>query len=454
MKKLSIYIMMLLAVGVTACNEDFNKDLAAPQGYDPDAAAGEITLAATAVPSIDLSTVTDDSVVVCSFSRSDVEGASYSYKMTLNGKATLVVDAQGRAATVDVQEAIAKVYGIRPVERTMDGVLSVYAVLNGTTYTASADKIEFKATPKAPLIEGAYYINGTLTWNEKISFGNSSGDPYQNSIFTVIVPALITDENKAKDATFLIQSQSGQQIGSTEEGSDALEGILAPSTTPYPIKVAGGDYKSVKISIDMMEGTYQIEKLADAPYLWVAGNHQEWAPESAPTVFKPSGQAAYWGIVALNGGFKFTGQSYWPGGNNGGVDYGYGYFTTWEGGIADDGGNLSLPQAIYYLVVNLDKKYVSATKIDHVGLIGEALGSWDADVVDMTYDATEKCWTATADFVAGDFKIRLNRDWPNSFGGTMDAPNPFGSSNMVLDVAGNYTVKFYLNGRLVLIKNN
>lgn len=33
----------------------------------------------------------------------------------------------------------------------------------------------------------------------------------------------------------------------------------------------------------------------------------------------------------LNGGFKFTAQPYWPDGSNGGLDYGYDYFTSKEG---------------------------------------------------------------------------------------------------------------------------
>ena len=59
----------------------------------------------------------------------------------------------------------------------------------------------------------------------------------------------------------------------------------------------------------------------------------------------------------LNGGFKFTAQPYWPDGSNGGLDYGYDYFTSKEG-MTNDGGNLSLPQGIYYIVVNLDDKYI------------------------------------------------------------------------------------------------
>ena len=49
----------------------------------------------------------------------------------------------------------------------------------------------------------------------------------------------------------------------------------------------------------------------DAPHLWIPGNHQEWKPSQAPTLYKPEGNNAYWGMSELNGGFKFTAQPYW-----------------------------------------------------------------------------------------------------------------------------------------------
>lgn len=49
MKKLSIYITVLLAAALTACNEDFNEGVASPQSYGQEEAAGKITFTATGV---------------------------------------------------------------------------------------------------------------------------------------------------------------------------------------------------------------------------------------------------------------------------------------------------------------------------------------------------------------------------------------------------------------------
>lgn len=453
MKKLSIYITMLLAASLTACNEDFNEGVASPQSYGQEEAAGKITFAATGVDPINLGNVSEESVVVAVFTAPVVqEETTFSYKMKLDNKVTLDVNSEGYVTTENLQDAVGQIYGIRPVERTMKAVLIAYVTSGKSVYAVPAEEFELKVTPKAPEIESAYYINGSLTWEQNVAFSNTSGDPYANSVFTTTVPAVITDNTGAEDAYFLIKSNSGKSLGVADADNDALEGNLVLSEAAKPIKISGGDYKSVKISINMMEGTYKIEKITDAPYLWIPGNHQGWAPSQAPTLFNPEGNKAHWGMSELNGGFKFTAQPYWPNNSNGGVDYGYDYFTSKEG-IANDGGNLSLPQGIYYMMVNLDDKYVSATEITSMDIIGTAVGGWE-NGKELTYDATEKCWTLNTEMTAGDFKLRVNSTWdPNiSFGGTLDAPTPFSNDNIVMDASGNYTIKFYLSSRLVLIK--
>lgn len=455
MKKISFYTTVLLAAALTACNEDFNEGVASPQSYGPEEAAAKITFTATGVDPINLGDMETELVGVATFTAPAVEeeDATLTYQMKLDNKVILAVDEQGRVSTEDLQNAVAQIHGIRPVERTMNAVLTAYVAVGKTVYAAPAEAYELKVTPAAPVIEGAYYLAGELTWDKEVAFGNISADPYSNSVFTATVPAKITDNTGAKDTYFLIKSNTGKKLGALEADNDALEGNLVLSDAAFPIKISGGDYKSVKISINMMEGTYKIEKLSEAPYLWIGGNHQGWAPEKGSTLYKPEGNNAYWGMSELNGGFKFTAQSYWPSPENDAIDYGFDYFDTKSENITGNDGNLIIPQGIYYLVVNLDDKYVSATEITSMDIIGTAVGGWESGIDMKPYDTTEKCWTLTTNMSAGEFKIRVNSDWNTSFGGTLDAPNPFsGDDNIELDVAGKYTIKFYLTGKLVLIK--
>lgn len=453
MKKISFYTTVLLAAALTACNEDFNEGVASPQSYGPEDAAAKITFTATGVDPIILGDVETELVGVATFTAPAVEeeDATLTYQMKLDNKVTLAVDEQGRVSTEDLQNAVAQIHGIRPVERTMNAVLTAYVAVGKTVYAAPAEAYELKVTPAAPVIEGAYYLTGELTWDKEVAFGNTSADPYTNSVFTATVPAKITDNTGAKDTYFLIKSNTGKKLGALEADNDALEGNLVLADAAFPIKISGGDYKSVKISINMMEGTYKIEKLSEAPYLWIAGAHQDWTPSKGATLYQPQNSGAYWGMSDLNGEYKFTAQPYWPSDTNGGKDYGFDYFTNKVGDITNGSGNLNTPKGLYYLVVNLDDKYVSATKITSMDIVGDVIGNWDSGIA-MSYEETERCWIAIADLEKGNFKIRLNSNWTVSFGGTLDALNPFTQDNIVLDVAGKYTIKFYLTGKLVLIK--
>ena len=96
MKKLSIYITVLLAAALTACNEDFNEGVASPQSYGQEEAAGKITFTATGVAPINLGNVEEESVAVAVFTAPAVEEeATLSYKMKLDNKVTLTVDDKG-----------------------------------------------------------------------------------------------------------------------------------------------------------------------------------------------------------------------------------------------------------------------------------------------------------------------------------------------------------------------
>ena len=448
MKKLSIYLIALLAAGLTSCNEDFNGNIASPQAYSPEEAASKIAFTATGVAPINLGQTTAERVTVSSFTAPAVPDATFTYKMKLDNKASVVVDAQGTVATEDLQNAVALVYGIRPIERTMQAVLTAYITLGETTYAASADMFELKVTPKAPVIEGAYFLEGGLTYDSKVVFGHAIPDPYVDGgeVFSITVPSLRNADGTAKNAEFFISSLSGKKMGPTDQS--ATEGSLVVADNVSNFKIDGGNYKAVKVTINMLEGTYAIEKIAQANYLWFPGDYQGWAPEKSATLVTKEGNEAFWGLADLNGGgFKFTPGPSWDNA------YGYNYFTDRVGEFTTDGDNMILPAGQYYLIVNPTSKYVSATKVNFISIIGSVKGSWDTDV-DLIYNTAGKYWEATADLTAGEFKLRLNHLWEISWGGTISAPSTFESGNMKIEQAGNYTARFYVNNRFILIKNN
>lgn len=450
MKKLSIYLIALLAAGLTSCNEDFNKSIASPQSYGQEEAASKITFTATGANPIDLKQIEAQRVTVCSFTPPSVaENATFAYKIKLDNKASIAVDTQGSVATEDLQNAVALIYGIRPIERTMEAVVTAYITFGETTYAASSEMFELKVTPKAPIIEGAYFLEGGLTYDSKVPFGHAVGDPYAEGgeVFSIIVPSLRNADGTAKNAEFFISSVSGKKLGTTNPS--ATEGGIVVANDASNFKIDAGNYKAVKVTINMMEGTYKIEKIAEANYLWFPGNYQGWAPEKSPTLMTKEGNDAFWALAVLDGqGFKFTPAPNWDNA------YGFDYFTNKVGDFTENESNLVLPAGQYYFVVNPTTKYVSATKIEYLSIIGSVKGDWNTDV-DLIYNATGKYWEATTDLTAGKFKIRLNHSWdtPN-WGGTLNAPSTFESADIALDQPGNYTARFYLNNRFILIKNN
>lgn len=454
MKKLSIYITVLLAAALTACNEDFNEGVASPQSYGQEEAAGKITFTATGVNPINLGNAEEESVAVAVFTAPAVEEeATISYKMKLDNKVALAVDDKGHVATEDLQNAVAQIYGIRPVERTMNAVVTAYIATGKTVYAASAESYELKVTPKAPVIEGAYYLTGSLTFNKEVAFSNKSGDVYANPIFTVTVPALTNSDGIVQASEFTIQSVSGKKYGTLQ--GEALEGNLVQKDDANAIQIpAGNDYKSVKITIDMMNGTYEVEKLSYANFLWVPVA-SSWSPYNSSTLSGVDSKLLF-GIVSIENQFKLTAGPSW---NDG--DYGYSYFLKKTGIMLVDGNdNMQVSEAgNYFLKMNMydDKKEISAVKINSIGLIGDAtVGGWSEEAeTDMPYDDTEKCWSTTTTLSANQFKIRINKSWDTAIGGSLDALNADGGAgNIVLDTPGEYTVKLYLNGRLILIKNN
>jgi hypothetical protein len=91
------------------------------------------------------------------------------------------------------------------------------------------------------------------------------------------------------------------------------------------------------------------------------------------------------------------------------------------------------------------------------GIIGSATaGGWDSDQ-DMTFNETDKIWTATLDLTAGEIKFRANDAWDLNYGdddanGTLEK----GGANIAISEAGNYTITLNLSKppyRYTLTKN-
>jgi starch-binding outer membrane protein SusE/F len=439
MKFKSYYLLAIAALTFTGCHGNYD-DWADPQGFDA-ADAKTATFSATAVDPIDMAKVTDQYVKVASFSApASVDAASTTYKILLDKTKLLDMNASGQVASADLTAAVQALYGKAPTQRDLRSVVYVYAVQsNGESLYLRSDTIDVKVSLKAPFIDSKYYLIGNMcNWDSSkmLAFSHSATNVYDDPVFTVVFETTSADNywkiipQNVADTGNVWSDQTTEKgvVGVTIDGDTSMSGTLVAGTAAKAGKIATpGTYK---MTINMMDYTYTIE--AFSPYLWVPGN-PSWAPATADKLYSPNNDGTYSGFTALDGGFKLATAADWSH-----TCYGIG---ATAGTLSSTGGNLTADTGFYYLIADLNKLTYTATKITSVSIIGSVKGNWDTDV-DMTYNASSKSYSVTADLNAGEFKFRMNHDWTINLGGTVDSLTG-GGANLKLAEAGNYTITVY-----------
>lgn len=466
MKKRSIYFISLFTIAaLTACNENF-EDWAAPQSNEPEEAKNLLFEVANTSATFNLATISADSIELAKQTKltADAE-TTVSYEVQFDKETDFaaklhspanLVNGGLRVAKADLQQIVETLYGKRPEERQLLLRVKAYvATPEGQTSQVQSNNLTVTVTPKAPLIESAYYLIGNMNgWadtdaSKLIKLVHSGRDVYDDPIFTALlkVPAACFWKVIPQSRVNALNAGTSSNVwgegvlGSATNGDTSETGKLI-TADPQAMQIEAAGW--VRITLNMMEYTYQVEALGEvSPYLWVPGNHQGWAPDKAPKLYSANMDMVYTGHLYLNGGFKLTGQPAWPSGGVG-VDYGFSNFNTLTANITDDGGNFAVTEGFYFLKSSMGTKAIEAVKTQW-GIIGAAVGGWDAanDVV-MTYDKATNCWSVTADLSVGEFKFRANKAWDINMGGTADKLTFNNGTNLQIATAGNYTVKLYL----------
>ena len=194
-----------------------------------------------------------------------------------------------------------------------------------------------------------------------------------------------------------------------------------------------------KMTINMIEYTYTIQKLEFEEYIYVPVNHQSWNPGTAPALWCPNFDGVYTGFSNLNGDFKFTRVRGWD------SEYNYTHFTTFSTGLSQgDGTNIKMATSgFYYVKADVAAGSLTATQTTTWGIIGPAqAGGWDADT-DMTWNADKGCWYAAGvTLTAGEMKFRANDGWDINVGGEFG--NLVENGGNIAVEAGTYDIELYL----------
>lgn len=453
MKKISFYLISLFAAVVfTACDEDF-KDWAAPQTNEQESAKNLSFTVANAELAYDLAQITADSIGIAKQTALTNEAdTKVTYEVLIDktadfsGKLTYPLTISNgtlKIAKTDLQEAVDKCYGKRPLARELFlRVIAYVATPAEQVSRAQGEDLKVTVTPEAPIIESAYYVTGDLVGEDSwgpttlVKFNHSGKDVYEDPTFTLIM------ECPKDKANFKIIPMSGTgegadfwgaALGTAVNEDPALEGTIIGGPDAGAIQVAKQGW--VKITLNMMAYTYTMEPLDVSPYLWAPGNHNGWADSFA----KPAGlfsinmDMVYVGHMYLDGEFKFTPKANW--------DSEYASDGTADG-LATSGANLKADAGFYYVKADIAQMKYELIQAAW-GMIGNAtVGGWDTSTA-MAYDRASNCWSVTTDLVAGEFKFRANNEWVLDMGGSTEKLVLKGG-NIAVTAPGNYTIKLYL----------
>lgn len=404
-------------MAMVSCTEDYT-DWANPQINPEEEAVAFGNGSVTPVDVINLANVTEEKIQVASIVAPTSSDAGYTPTIKINlGDKTYDIDNDGKMAT--------------------------------------SETFQVKAIPVAPVIDEGYYLVGDMFnaegvdgWNTvsaKQAFKHSDKDVYDDPIFTLTFETKEANQcwkvipKKNIDAeTFWAAGVVGPKI----DGDVSMTGLLT-SDDPGAGKIAEpGKYR---LTLNMMDYSYTIEKVMYDPFIYFIGSTDAWGSSDQKLALVDDEKGTYTGYIYLadpnNAGFEFKFQRVAGSWDNA---IGASNFVTFKDAAIDanKGNNLGVNagEGVYYMDVNLSEGTITATKVESMGMVGQFQG-WDKEApVPMTWNAEEYCFEATMAGVTADgWKFIVNKDWPINLGGSIDNLEQDGAN---LTVAGN-TIKLY-----------
>ena len=460
MKKI-LYGLTLMAA-MASCTDDY-KDWASPIS-NPEEAPQSVTLSVNNAAAVNYDGLTADSVqIFVPTVTSTVEGletvlAAVLWNADNSDFEALDADAQGRVSAADLKSVIESLYGKRPETHNVNMDVTAISNYKGQTIATTA-KAVLNVTLKAPFIDSGYWLTGDFAgWNKEgaLAFTHvGGGDVYDNPEFQIVFTTTADNQywkiipQGNYDNDFWAGGEKGV-VGTVVDGDTSMEGNLV-TDNPQAGKIEqAGIYR---MTINMMNYTYKIEKMSFSEFIYVPGNAQKyntsaagmpewgWTPELAPALRSANFDGVYVGYAYMDGEFKFTKERNWN------AEYNYDSFSKYDPiftGTPGTGGNINCTEAGYYrLVADVAAGSLTATKLTW-GLVGPATpGGWDAGAYTvMNYNMADDCWEITTTLAADEFKFTTNGSWDINLGGDVANLEENGG-NLRISEAGTYTIKLY-----------
>ena len=319
MKKLGLYTMALLSLGLVACNQDFETEFV-PQTNLPESKLqmSDISFAANTETTIKLSDYineeagTEKPILIgtvsvkegampdnttlkaevefsksADFDESVVLEADIDEKNVISVKASRLQESYFNGITRNPAET--PLY-MRTTLYTVTGGSSVAVVGKpGENYYAQRN-VQFTPLNKVQISPAYYVIGAAAGWSadgaRTQKFSHSSADVYDDPIFTIVVDAGGDDcwfaigDDAALDA--IANDNDWTKLFGTKGASEDLTGTM---DFRYNL---GGDHsfhvtgaKKLKITLNMLEYTYTIQPINVADAYYLVGGPEDWAGSAA-----------------------------------------------------------------------------------------------------------------------------------------------------------------------------
>jgi len=443
---------MAIIAGLVSCNDDYT-DWANPQSNAANEAAEKFTMLVTpSVSSVDFATETAENIQLFSTNLQDGQASEYTVTFSTEdntGTATVTATKDGTVSAEDLKNVVSSIYGKAPYERTFNATVSAdvkITTADGSVVSEkSGEPFTLKLTLSAPYISEHYYLVGApSSWSPtetSMPFSHSDQNVYDDPVFTVTFPVADGETWFAiADDKTIASGEWSDLLGCAEgNGKNGMEGKIIRRTElsdegSWVVNVAG-DAKFIKMTINMMDYTYTLEKLNFGAYIYEIGNESGWSVSHPLAGLNYDGQ--YMGFAYLNGEFKYK-----PNADNWDNDYEKVSGDAYEGTLTTDGGpNIdAISEGFYMMQVDAVNMTYKHTLISTIGVIGDATADgWNSDQ-DMTFDATDSSWNISGiTLTDGTIKFRANDAWDINWGG--DTAGLVANGDNISVTAGTYDIK-------------
>ncbi|OJU43264.1 MAG: hypothetical protein BGN96_01980 [Bacteroidales bacterium 45-6] len=308
MKKL-IYILSLLFIGFTSCNEDFNEGIS-PQSNPQEGAQSfeglTLKLGSNFNNALSLANfaVTDTLKAIEATASPELNAKSkIEYTLEISKTADFAKVAEMDAGTgsqlkvADLNTAFRTIFGNSPAQKDVYVRCKAY-IVEGTSRIQYGDYFNFGSTKVTPIpldvtIDEAYSLvkNAGSSWDvaNMTVFNHSSENVYDDPIFTLTFQTTANNTMiKFVPKSLLSQVQNNVWTGVVGAKTDGTTDLTGDLTTSNSGSIVIATAQWVKVTLNMMTSKYTVELLGQiSPYLWTPGAHQVGRQRHPPSCIQP-----------------------------------------------------------------------------------------------------------------------------------------------------------------------